>query len=317
MSRDSPDDAMSDSSPSLSDEVCSLIHRYLDVCELPRFAVKDGETIKSRFLAQIMHIPPELGPSHNGSIAVRLARVIQRLAHAMKDPGTWTRDALNRDTKTLESSARECVSLESFHAACTLFDDFIKTPTQALALATQHAFEEFMKDLVDDWVQGRDMTAILGRTQRFFATATTLASLWDCTTQSKRSVIRYILYVATHVVYIQNDYGTDVGRTLSDIVGGPEIYTLVSKGIALTPTIKEKNTPDTELLAECMSILYMKDASCDAWWSTDVCQTQKRHPRLPGASHSIKKGTTWTYNAQVLHFVFTLIQALVGVERSR
>jgi hypothetical protein len=125
--------------------------------------------------------------------------------------------------------------------------------------------------------------------------------------EAHTSITTALMYLATHIVFVQTDYSTRAPRTGTIIALEPICDFLVS-----TLDVP-KRTRDTELLAECIAVFYESPAHrgrCEQLWREHI-DTPHRQPPAPTT-----RVTPLAQAHQINHIIMTLQHVYLCMMRS-
>ena len=182
------------------------------------------------------------------------------------------------------------------------------------------SIQAVMRDLVDDHALGRPISSILHRlADELQHYADNVPSLWQPNDPNARRIMCRLLYLATHMVYVQNAFGS---TSAANAIGYPVICAFIKRGLFAAKKAGD-STADTELLAECMAVLYdgPDAAICNAIWDEYILDGPdgviNKH-RSPKLNAPVNKDGKWSASicGKYTHFIVTLLQAYMGMIRN-
>jgi hypothetical protein len=111
-----------------------------------------------------------------------------------------------------------------------------------------------------------------------------------------RNITTALMYLATHIVFVQTDYSTMTPR---QIIALKEICDFLASTL-----IVAEDTSDTELVAECIAVFYESPKHrhrCEPLWHSHV-DVDSRQPPVPSTQHD----PTHEEAVKINHFIMTL-----------
>jgi hypothetical protein len=285
-----------------------LIHRYMDTLSDERFqvgALKHEHLIVQRFLLRTIRMPDDLALRLRAACGPLLAFPYEA---DRDDPlcgfvHGGNAHALSLSLETIESIAKGALPpLTPLSAGdrCAGMVDDIQTA---------------LRNLVDDWARGASgLDAVLRQYDVLFGQLNQSAALWKtpCTV-SVRQIIRGLMYLATHVVFVQNEYGS---RSPVHTIGYAHICDFLQRGLPMARKTVQ-HVSDSELLAECIAVWAEHprySSLANQVWTEDLLDKKKRAPALKTARAQALWKRTLCF--EYMHLTMTLIQAYLASMRA-
>jgi hypothetical protein len=285
-----------------------LIHRYMDTLSDTRFqvgALKHEHLIVQRFLLRTIRMPDDLALRLRAACGPLLAFPYEAnrddpLCGFVRGGVAHT---LSLPLETIESIARGAkppLTPSSIRDRCAAMVDDIQTA---------------LRNLVDDWVRGASgLDAVLRQYDVLFGQLNQSVALWKtpCSVDA-RQIIRGLMYLATHVVFVQNEYGS---RSPVHTIGYAHICDFLQRGLPMARKTVQ-HVSDSELLAECVAVWAehpQYTSLANQVWTEDLLDKKKRAPALKTA----RARTLWkrTLCFEYMHLTMTLIQAYLASTRA-
>jgi hypothetical protein len=314
----------------------ALMHAYVNTWSDARMSMvfsaheHDQQALLSHhFLLQLLMRHSQLSPSLH-ALAVRM----QDFACATHKhlQAHWTHDPFFRVPATPQmSDADPDAALAQMMQCLHAHDDVAHrssgqaTPKlafrQRVKKKTVDAIRHVIYVLVVEWVCASCTVSdavqrIIHRCVEVFQAHLAEADSW-WTQRDMVLPVRWLMYLATHVVFVQNTYAF-VHVDAAHVIGLATIDAFLKRGIGIARrNVSTRNTPDTELIAECLSVWYMSPQNaewCRLILHRDVLQARVCCPALPEPTRKAK-WSMWQCH-QLIHFVFTLLQAYLSYQHA-
>lgn len=299
-----------------------LIHRCMDTWDDKRFLIRKlspGTVLINLYLFRTMRLPDDAGRSDDQPLSFRdrLSLFAARLRddprpHPVDDPlnGHKDPDGALASEDSLAVMHTELIEWVHRRGPKRTREDHTNFVDDAIQLV--------IFDLTNDQALGRNISPILHKLSTELQDYNdNLPELWGKDLYA-RQVVRRLDYLATHVIYVQNEYGS---TSATNAIGYKNVCAFLKRGLYAAHKAG-KRKPDTELLTEIIAMFYdgPDAALCDALWDVDVLDdartgaiNKKREPAFQ--SPNVKKDWTAKFHEEMTHFVVTLLQAYLGMRR--